>query len=74
MAETITVEGEGLTLELLLWRRYGIRGRELVTVALERNPGLATLGPVLPPGTKVMIPDLPSQGRQPARKVVSLFG
>ena len=37
-------------------------GREAgaVEAVLEANPGLADLGPVLPAGTKVTLPDLPS--------------
>ena len=36
-------------------------GREAgaVEAVLEANPGLAELGPVLPAGTKVTLPDLP---------------
>lgn len=73
MAETITVKGEGLTLDKLLWRRYGVRGQSLVEEALEINPGLAALGPVLPFGTVVMLPELPPE-TAPAVAVVSLFG
>ncbi len=61
MAESVTIRGEGITLELLLWRKHGVRGREIVSAALDANPGLAAKGGFLPLGT-------PS-----ARKVVSLF-
>lgn len=74
MPETMTVRGEGITLDLLLWRRYGVRGRSLVEVALEHNPGLAALGPVLPLGTVVKVPDLPPAAATPQRRIVSLFG
>lgn len=74
MAETITIRGEGISLDLLLWRRYGVRGQGLVEEALVLNPGLAALGPVLPLGTVVTIPDLPPAASAPAVKVVSLFG
>jgi len=30
-----------------------------VEAVLEANPGLADLGPVLPPGTVIQLPDLP---------------
>jgi phage tail protein X len=73
MPETITVRGENIPLDLLLWRRYGVRGQSLVGAALDINPGLADLGPILPLGTTVIIPDLPPE-TAPAVKVVSLFG
>ena len=72
MAESLTIRGEGITLELLLWRRYGVRGRELVSAAFDANPGLAAKGPYLPLGTVVSLPDLPAR-TSAARKVVSLF-
>lgn len=73
MATSITVSGEGLTLDTLLWRRYGQRGRTLVAETLAANPGLAALGPILPPGTTITIPDLPPASATMV-KVVTLFG
>lgn len=72
MPETITVRGEGITLDLLLWRRYGVRGRALVETALKANPGVADLGAILPLGTVVTLPDLPTTSKA-TRKVVTLF-
>ena len=73
MPDTITVRGEGLTVDLLLWRRDGVRGRALVERTYETNPGLADLGPVLPLGTVVVLPDpepfLPFR----ERPIVTLF-
>ena len=74
MTETVTIRGEGITLDLLLWRRYGVRGQGLVEEALELNPGLAGLGAVLPLGTAVTLPDLPPAPVRAPRQVVSLFG
>lgn len=74
MAETITIRGDGITVDLLLWRRYGVRGKSLVEQTLDTNPGLAALGPYLPHGTIVNLPDLPPVAARPARKAVSLFG
>lgn len=74
MAETVTVKGEGITVDLLLWRRYGVRGRGLVEATLDRNPGIAELGLFLPLGTVVTLPDLPTLEDPAPRKVVSLFG
>ncbi len=74
MAETITIRGDGITVDLLLWRRYGVRGKSLVEQTLTGNPGLAALGPYLPHGTVVSLPDLPPAAARPVRKAVSLFG
>lgn len=76
MPTTIKVAGEGITLELLLWRHGKRRGQtsERLTQTLEMNPGLAVLGPILPLGTVVTIPDLPPVSeRRAAAPVVSLF-
>jgi len=59
MPEQFTVMGEGLTVELILHRMYGVRGRSLVEETLRSNPGLAALGPFLPLGTTFTPPDLP---------------
>lgn len=69
MAETLEVRRDGLTLDLLLFERYGTtNGLELVLAA---NPGLAALGAVLPLLTKVYVPELPAP--EP-RQVVRLWG
>lgn len=48
---------EGDTLDLICWRELG-RTAGVVEAALEANPGLADLGPVLPMGTPVELPEL----------------
>ncbi|MDO9428460.1 MAG: tail protein X [Methylobacterium sp.] len=61
MATQIKVAGTGITVELLLWRhgkRRGATSARLVET-LNLNPGLAALGPFLPLGTRVVLPDLP---------------
>jgi phage tail protein X len=73
MPETITVRGDNITLDLLLWRRHGVRGRSLLEQTYELNQDLAALGPVLPLGTVVTLPDL-AEETVGARNVVSLFG
>lgn len=60
MAQRIVVQQQGVTLDLLLWRIHGRRGQNLVEAALVANPGLAALGPVIPLGTAIDIPDLPA--------------
>lgn len=72
MNEIITIKGEGISLDLLLWRKFGVRGRELVEVTLSLNPGLAALGPFLPLGTVVVVPPLPAVSTTPV-KLVTLF-
>jgi len=71
--DAVTIRGEGITLDLLLWRIHGVRGQHLVEVAFELNPGLAALGPVLPLGTVVKIPPMPQAVRAPA-PLITLFG
>lgn len=46
---------QGDTLDSLCWRHLG--SSAAVEAALEANPGLAALGPILPEGTPVTLPD-----------------
>jgi len=71
--QTITVKGEGITLDLLLWRAYGVRGRLLFEKALTLNTDLAALGVIIPLGTTVRLPDLPPEDSGQSRQVISLF-
>ncbi len=73
MTEQIRVKGDNITLDLLLERRHGWRGRELVEAALALNPGLAALGVTIPLGTLVNIPELPPRKNEEV-EVVDLFG
>jgi len=50
---------EGDTLDALIWRARGLGPADLPAV-LAANPGLAALGPVLPKGTPVRLPDTPT--------------
>ena len=72
--QTVTVKGEGITLDLLLWRAYGVRGRSLLENALALNVDVARLGAVIPMGTEVTLPDLHPKDAVQSREVVSLFG
>ncbi|MGO1068414.1 tail protein X [Lysobacter sp. CA199] len=47
---------QGETLDALCWRVLG-RTAGVVEAAIAANPGLADLGPVLPHGTPVDLPD-----------------
>jgi len=44
------------TLDLLCWRHLGATAN-VVEAALELNPGLADLGPIIPHGHQVTLPD-----------------
>lgn len=47
---------QGDTLDLLCWRHLG-RTAGVVEAALNANPGIASLGAVLPHGTPIELPD-----------------
>ena len=57
---------QGDTVDTLCWRYYG-RTAGVTEQVLEANPGLAALGPVLPMGHLVTLPDQPK--RPTARRV-----
>lgn len=54
---------QGDTLDALVWRHYG-RTAGVVEATLDANPGLAELGPILPHGTLITLPDLPPPALQ----------
>lgn len=59
--ETYIVEGDGVALDLMVWRRFRRPTPGLVERVLDSNPGLADLGPLLPAGTRLTIPiDIPT--------------
>jgi uncharacterized protein len=57
LAETVTVSGDGVTIDLLVWRKFRRPMPGLVEKILDTNFGLAKLGPILPLGTVVTIPE-----------------
>ncbi len=61
---------QGDTLDALCWRHYG-RTAGVVEQVLDANPGLADLGPIIPHGTLVHLPDQPVRAEQ--RQVVNLW-
>lgn len=70
-----TVVAQGVTIDLLRWRKYGARLAEVTTarvLAMPENRGLAFVGTVLPLGTKVTLPALEDRAR-PAAKVVTVW-
>ena len=54
--ERITVEGEFITVSLVVWRRFKRPMPGLVEQILDLNPGLADLGPFLPVSTVFSMP------------------
>lgn len=54
--ETVTVEGDGLTISLLVWRRFKRPMPGLVEQILDLNPGLVDQGQFLTVGTTISIP------------------
>jgi phage tail protein X len=54
--ETITIQGEGITASLLVWRWFKRPMPGLVERVYELNPRLPLVGPVLPVGTVLRLP------------------
>ena len=50
---------DGDTVDRIAWLVYGRQTGGVVEAILEANRGLADLGPVLPAGVDVIIPDAP---------------
>lgn len=73
MSETITINRERMTLDLLLWQRFGGSGASLLEQALELNPGLAEHGVFIAIGSAVTLPELTNAALEKPVKVVSLF-
>lgn len=54
--EPVTIEGEGITVSLLIWRRFKRPMPGLAEQVYDLNVGLAELGPYLPLGTELLLP------------------
>ena len=63
MAEQARTQ-QGDSVDSLCWRHYG-RTADVVEAVLEANPGLAALGPILPQGLAVLMPDMPQPAAKP---------
>jgi phage tail protein X len=57
-AEMIRVAGDGISVDLLIWRKYKRPMPGFLEQVLDINPGLAALGPILPIGTVVRFPNV----------------
>lgn len=64
-AQTVTTSLPDETVDALVYRATGAAS-PTVEAVLDANPGLAALGPVLPAGTRVLIPaNQPKAGAAP---------
>lgn len=52
------IAGEGETLDYIVWKHYGNTDGRRVETVLAANHGLAGMGPVLPAGTRVVLPEI----------------
>jgi len=77
--ELLTVQGDMVTADLLVWRRYRFRARGIVEALLDLNPHLARVhrvGPFIPPGVQVRMPIDPTiLANSPKRRsTITLWG
>ena len=64
--ESIKVQGEGVTLPLLIWRRFHRPMPGLAERAFDATPGLAAQGAFIAPGTIVRLPIIDDVGQSKA--------
>lgn len=69
MPSTYTTKA-GQTVDLVCLEFYG-RTRSTTEIVLDANPGIGALGPVLPIGTVLLLPDIDT--RPVARELVKLW-
>lgn len=62
---------DGDTADYIAWKYYGTQDGQVVEQLVDANPGLADLGPVLPAGILVSLPDIKPAT---ATQVVRLWG
>ncbi len=76
--ELITVQGDYVTADLIVWRRYKVPAYGIVEAMLDINPHLSLLhvnSPFLPVGTQVRVPIDPDilAGRPQPLKVRTFY-
>lgn len=69
---TVVTSIEGDTVDLVCWRELG-RTAEVVEETLERNPGLAARGAILPTGTPIELPQPAAAPEANTRDIVQLW-
>lgn len=67
---TTVIANQGDTVDAICWRYYG-RTAGVTEAVLDANPGLADLGPVIPHGTMVELPEQAVRAEQ--RQMVNLW-
>lgn len=68
----LVIAAQGDTLDAICYRYLGTTAA-CVEQALALNPGLAALGPVLPQGTSVVLPDTTTTPAAATRPLVQLW-
>jgi phage tail protein X len=63
---------DGDTLDALLWRERGLGPADLPAV-LAANPGIAAIGPILPKGQPIFLPDITAPATAVRTDVVNLW-
>lgn len=63
----------GDTLDLICWQQLGTTSGGTVEQAFARNPALADLGAIIPPGTIITLPDNPPATSTPVRDIIQLW-
>lgn len=77
--EFVTVSGDFVTADLIVWRRYRTPSPGIVEALLDANPHLAPLhreSPFIPVNTQIAVPiDLDIlKGRPGPRETITLYG
>lgn len=67
MSDYVTRDGD--VLDHVCWRHY--QRDDLVVTVLEANRGLADIGPVLPSGLTIVLPDPPAPAPRPVIRLWS---
>lgn len=71
--ERATIVHQGMTLSAVVWRRFRAPRPGLVERILALNPGLGSVGVILPVGTTFLIPIDPAETAPKPRAVISLW-
>ncbi len=77
--DLVTISGDYITVDLIVWRRYRVRAPGIVEAMLDCNPHLALLhkqSPFIPTGTQIRIPidpDILANAPKP-KKTIQLWG
>lgn len=72
--ETVTVQTDGMTASLIVWRRFKRAMPGVVERLYELNPGLADFGVIIPIGAVIKIPIPAAGSTTPEVTPVRLWG